>query len=191
MFIVLYMYILVTAGKHANGIVICCQNHKARNRKTMTLVNNFWMSRTSWQWRAASSLCKQKSSAFISDWLIGTGIIMGSQQSNQKWQQSISTLRALTQSSPLSLTSPQWWALKEHAKSKNALFPHPIVALGLPKTLYTEKKTKNSHASFACLHQYYKQLVPVPSGSICWFYLMRQIHWCMAHSYKVETQNMW
>jgi len=79
----------------------------------------------------ASSLCKRKSSAFVSDWLIGTVITMGRQQSNQKWKQIIFALRALTQSSPLVLTSPQWFALKEHAESKNSPFLHPIAALGL------------------------------------------------------------
>ena len=56
---------------------------------------------------------------------------MGRQRTNQKQKQIIFALRALMQSSPLLLTSPQWFALKEHSESKNAPFLHPIAALGL------------------------------------------------------------
>jgi len=43
----------------------------------------------------------------------------------------LSALRVLMQSSPLVLTLPQWFALKEHTESKNDPFPQPIAAFGL------------------------------------------------------------
>jgi len=104
----------------------------------------------------ASLLCKQKSPAFISDWLIGTVITMGRQWSNQKWKQIISALRALMQSSPLLLTSPQWFALKEHSESKNALFPHLIAALGLLISETVNVAIRNEKRAFLLLEIWFK-----------------------------------
>ena len=76
---------------------------------------------------------------------------MGRQRSNKKWKQIIFALRALMQSSPLVLTSPQWFALKEHAESKNSPFLRPIAALGLLSSEAVNVAIRNGKGAFSLL----------------------------------------